>query len=174
MRQFLRRNKEDVWAYSLYVLFFIFLGFLCTLQGCGVFSSAPVIHQMADADSWEIPVLAQKFEVGSLKGEGGSGKQDDAPDMVITVPASDKPTVVEVRKVKRTIIDKTLTNKPEFAVKSDSQGVTAAQPKQTVWWKWIAAGVGGLFLLAMVVMIIVNKVSNWSPWGFLLRLFKRS
>jgi hypothetical protein len=150
---------------------------LLLLSGCGLFSSAPVMHPMADADSWDIAVVASKVAkttphlTSPTEGRGSISK--DVPEMVITVPASAKPTVVEVRRAKRTIIDKTLTNKPVFEVKSDNPGVTAAQPKQTVWWKWIAAGIAGLLLVALVFVAVAQKVANFSVVGFFLKLFKR-
>lgn len=138
------------------------------LSGCW---SAPKINALSDAGSWAIPVTAAKVVQDAQDAVHGTGQNQ--PDMVITVPASDMPTVVEVRKVKRTIMDKALTNKPVFYVKSDNQGVTAAQPKQAVWWRWIVAFAVGLFLVAAILMAVVQRVANVSPWGFLLKLFRR-
>ena len=151
---------------------------LCSLliiSGCSWFSSTPAVHQLG-TESFAIPVTPSKFieDVQQLGTQGFEAKNiDNAPEMIITIPASDKPTVVEVRKAKRTIVDRALTNKPAYVVESNNPGIKAAQPKQTVWWKWIAVGVGCLFVVAMAAMVIAQKVASFSPWGSILSLFKR-
>jgi len=137
---------------------------LLVLSGCGLFSSTPVVHRLAD-NAFEVPVVPSKMDVSGFM----ASSADNAPDMIITVPASDKPTVVEVRKTKRTIIDKALTNKPAFEVKSDNPEIKAAQPKKTLWRKWLAVGVGALFFVAIIFMVFVNKLSNFSPMNWFRR-----
>jgi heme A synthase len=66
-----------------------------------------------------------------------------------------------------------MTNKPAHEVKADNPGVTANQPKKTVWWRWVAAGLIGLLFAVAVVAAIASQVANFSPWGFILKLFKR-
>lgn len=149
---------------------------LLVLSGCGLFSSTPVIHPLWGNEAYSIPVVPAKVDVQEDLGtQGFQATPGGAPEMVITVtdPITKKNTIIEIKKAKRTFVEKVLTNKPVYEVKSDSKNVTAAQPKQTLWWKWIAAGVSSLLVLALIVMVAANKLSSFSPWGFILGLFKR-
>lgn len=131
----------------------------------------PKIDLMAEADSWDISVVPAK--VVEAEGAGQSTEGKDEPELVITVPPSDKPTHVEVRKVKRSIIDKVLTNKPEHNIRSDNKEVRANQPKKTLWWKYLVLIIVGLMFLSALIAAIARKVTNFSPLGFVKKILKR-
>ena len=147
-------------------IIFILLIF-ALLNGCSI---VPTVTPIPDGTGYEIPVVPGKIEAPDIIDD------KPGPDMVITVQPEtpgEQPVKIQVRKVKRTIAEKLLTNKPEYEVKSDSGKVSAVQQKKTLWWRWLLAAVLCLFILAAAVMVIVNKVSSWSPAGFIKNLFRR-
>lgn len=149
---------------------------LCSLlafAGC----SSPVVHPLTEKGSYSIPVTPASVEA-SVEDLGTSGfeavkDKSSLPDVIITVPPSTKATVVEVKKAKRSVVERVMTNKPAYEVKSDNPGTVAEQPKNTVWWKWILLFFAALGISAGVWFIVVQKIANFSPWGFILGLFKR-
>lgn len=125
------------------------------------------------AESWEIPVVPAKIE--NVVPQDVLSTGTDAPEvreaeMVITVPASEKPTHIIVKKRKTTLKQKALTNAPEHSVTADNPGVTAAQPQKSLFWRWVAVVIACLFILAGACMGIMNKVASFSPAGLIKRL----
>lgn len=144
---------------------------LILLAGC---NSTPKVRPLVDADSWQIPVTPAKVmenaENPASKAEQGTLEE------IITVPASTVPTRIEVYKKKPTLKQKAkelFTNTPTHEVKADNPRVKAQQPKKTVWWRWVAALIVGLFILAAMAMAVVQKFTSFSPWGAVLKLFKK-
>ncbi len=141
---------------------------LLILTGCATILPDPFPEGTA---TWDIPVEAAKIE--NVEAPGVLPSNDPQTEMVITVPPSDKPTHIKVEKRHVSIKKKLLSNEPEHKVTSDNSAVTAAMPKKTLWWRWLAAVVLGLFIVCVVIMAVVNRVTNWSPAGFLKKLLRR-
>lgn len=94
-------------------------------------------------------------------------------EMIMIVPASDKPTPIRVEKKKMSVAKKLLTNEPEYKVTSGNQAVTAVAPKKTLWPRWAFVIFFLLFIVAAVAMAIANKIAGWSPGGMVRKIFKR-
>ncbi len=142
------------------------------LAGC---ASVPKVTPLADADSWTIPIVPAKVEPME-DAQGTETENAEEPEVFITVPASDKPTKIELKRKPRTAkqqIREMLSNTPAYELKSDNKGVKANQPKKTVWWRWVVAGGLGLLLIYALVMALMKRVANWSPGGFISKMFRR-
>lgn len=112
------------------------------------------------AEKYEIPVAVERF-VDSVS------KADEPVEAIITVPASDTPTVVKVVKKRQGIIKRTLTNAPAHTIESDNPGVTAEQPKRTMWPRWVLFTLGVIVIGAIFVGWAWRRVRDASLLNWL-------
>lgn len=110
----------------------------------------------------------------------GNGTVFDAPKgdepaaiLDITVPASTTPTRVRINKKKTTLFEQAMTNKPKYAVETNKKDVDVAQPKKSLWWRWLVLVGGALLLIVAIFFAIAQRVISFSPWTLFLRIFKR-
>ena len=136
----------------------LLLSLILCLPGC--LSCAPVVHV---PETQGIPVSVGKVDLPDLPG----GDEPEEPAMVITVPPSDKPTVIPVWKEKLTVKQRVLSNKPAYKVESNNAAVTVVQPKKTLWWRYAAVYVGGAILALLVAGAVAYRVVNINPLSWL-------
>ena len=75
------------------------------------------------------------------------------PLLDLTVPPSNKPTRIRVNKPKKTLPEKLkdyFNNDPKYEVQASSPGVEAAQPKKSLWWRWV------VFLLLVFALVVTS------------------
>lgn len=149
-----RARNHQAWREGRMTLFLavavLIILFNCT--GCWNKKADPI---PLGTGSYEIPVAVERF-VDSVT-------DAEAPvEMIITVPASDKPTVVKVTKKRQGFIKRTLTNAPAHTVESNNPGATAEQPKRSMWKRWIGFGLGALVVGAMFLGWAWRRVRDWT------------
>lgn len=132
---------------------------LFLLPGCQ--SCAPAVVVPATG---EIPVSIGKVDLADLpNGE----EREEKPEIVITVPASDKATVIPIYREKLTAKERILTNKPQYRVESTNSHVSAVQPKKVLWWRKALVYLACFVLVVLIVAAFVWRVMNINPLGWI-------
>jgi len=120
-------------------------------------------------EQYQIPV-----ESGKIEEPAG---WEDEKVMQITVPPSEKPTTLYVKKKKATLRETILPMKADkaFDMVSDNPGAKASEETATPWWYWglgILAALGlGWFLVGKYLAPI--KAFGGVAWTLVSRLFRR-
>lgn len=131
----------------------------------------------AGTETYSIPITPERIDNIVDSSVEPSTPEEKQADIVIWVPPSNTVTPVVVKKKKqsplKSLFERTMTNKPQYEVKSTNKDVTAEQPKKSIWRRWVLLVVGSLFFLAMIGMAVAWRVANLSPAGILKRLLKR-
>lgn len=134
---------------------------LLLLPGCQ--SCAPTVTVPATEG---IPVTLGKVDLEDLPGAIGEREE---PDIVITVPVSDKETVIPIYREKLTAKERILTNKPQYRVESTNSHVTAVQPKKSLWWRKALVYIACFVLAVLIIAAFVWRVMNINPISWLKR-----
>jgi hypothetical protein len=131
---------------------------------------AMVLQSGPTGTVWELPVE----QVKDKQIEPTPGKDVDDVIAVITIPPSDKPTIVKVYEKQKSITKKAreaitgTSGNPDYSVTSNNQAVKAETTKETGLWPYLA----GLGALLGGIILAWSWLKRFAWVGKLFSFFK--
>lgn len=163
--------REDKIACKVYAAFACIL---LTVSFCGCKTiHAPVVRLASALDaSGALTTEQYQIPVEQNKIDEPAGWENDKV-LEITVPPSDKPTVLHVKKKKTSLRQALLPMKKEtsFDMASDNPKATAKEEPKTPWWYWLIGSITVLGIAWYVISRYLGPVKTLlsGAWGFIAR-----
>jgi hypothetical protein len=144
-----------------FVALLLIVGLAATvLPGCGKKAPEPVVRLASEVTAAGMPAAPETFQIPVEKQiiQEPAGWENDKV-LEIVVPPSSEPTVLKVKKKKKTLRQALIPLKSDtnFETVSTNPGTKAMEEKRTPWWYWFLGVVGVLAVVAW----IADKYFGW-------------